>query len=100
MWMSPDAIPGSGKFYKQHTLEDLLSIQLDPSNYIVRPIFDTHNYKVWDTEFDWGNKLNLAYLDYKRRASSKPWWQPKLNNKWDEFRYALHLKLLKWGVIV
>jgi hypothetical protein len=51
--------------------------------------------------YDWGDRMKYAFYSYKRyAASTHPWWKPKLNGKFDKFRWDLHLKLLKWGVIV
>lgn len=76
---------------------DLESIKLEPSRRIIRIVADTYVPK----DVDWDARLDGAFNRYKRYAASiSPWWKPKLDGKWDEFRWNLHFKLLKWGVIV
>ena len=70
----------------------------------IRPIRcvndDTADKNVRST-YDWGIRTKNAFNQYKRIAASfRPWYRPHLNGRLDEFRWKLHLKLLKWGVII
>lgn len=40
-----------------------------------------------------------AYIEYKARARHG-WWQPKLNGRFDTFRWNLHRFLLRWKIII
>lgn len=72
----------------------------------IRPIRDSANDERLRSaqEYDWKNRLNDAFYKYNRLATlnsgKNPWWKPKLNGRFDEFRYWLHLKLIQWKVVV
>ena len=72
----------------------------------IRPVRDyTHDDRLKkNSTYDWGTRLQDAFYKYSataaRNALSCPWWKPKLNGRFDEFRYWLHLQLLRWKVIV
>ena len=110
-------IPGEPGF-KTLSIEDLWSIPLNhacdgvpqgssippewrykyKSNNPINLYFDACPSK----PMDWGTKLSDGFFKYKRLAATmnKSWYKPKLNGRLDEFRWKLHLKLLRWGVII
>ena len=95
-------LPGEPGF-KTLSVEELMSLPLDPSKFILRPIVDPAkaNYipPVWPSEA-LGKKITESYFKYRALASTRRFSSPKLNGWLDRFRWKLHLSLLRWKVIV
>lgn len=71
----------------------------------IRLVIDNAGYKGKDTkisdDIDKLFKKSDIFQKYQRLIGTfHPWYQPRLRGWWDIFRWDLHLKLLKWGVII
>ncbi len=99
-----DAPPRSGRQYKPNTIDDFWKVELEPSNYILRPVNEDLPYRPSVFErADWQEKLKKSFIEYQRLRviPGRPWYViPDFNNWFDKFRFFLHIKLLKWGVII
>ena len=84
----------------KHDINDLLQINLEPSRTVVRPVANDYhepsNCRLAD------ESLRHAFDLYRAKAASaRPFWYgPRIKSKWDKVRWQLHLKLLRWKVIV
>jgi hypothetical protein len=84
--------------FRPKTIDDLNKIELGPSERIIRPFISNYVPPVQPDRFkDAFAKYNrLAALNVKKN----PWYKPVIKNRWDKFRYDLHLKLIEWKVII
>lgn len=78
----------------RHTIEDLLSIELKPSTWIIKPFSDAPPVP---KSLDIDRMMKGAFRKYLILSIKTPPLNQKL---FDRLRYKLHLKLLEWGVIV
>lgn len=97
-YTNPDPSSASRLQRPRHTLQDLLAIQLNPTNRPIRLTFDEHPAP---KPVDIDARIKDSFLKYtKLRKPLIPWYKTTLTSPWDKFRFALHLKLLQWKVIV
>ena len=67
-FLNPESPAQTGKNYRQHSLTDLLGIELAPSRWLIRPVGDDY-YKdlAFESKFDDDGIKNLhkAFIRYK-----------------------------------
>ena len=99
---------------KTGTIEDLWQgvPENERTNYIARrrpirlvmdtSIYPQHNYTDQPV---WSELLKKAYIQHQAMVADKTakgtaFWKPKFNRRIDYLRWWLHVKLLRWGLLV
>lgn len=84
-----------------HTREDLMSLDLEPSNFLIRPI-SCPDWKHTKKNYDWGTRLEAGYQIFRRKTvdGDGPMRSREPYSTLDRFRIRLHDTLLRWKVIL
>ena len=70
---------------------------------VIQPVVDDYADRAIAACYNWDGQLEKAYKNFLDRPKLlRGWriWDRPVASPWDKFRWSLHLKLLKWGVII
>jgi len=88
------------KNHKVRTVADLLAIPLEPSSRIIRVVPDMYESTWTIDQLDWKKAWTLCSYIRATTAVKYHYYYPELKNWFDRLRFAVHVKLIKWRVIV